>query len=138
LVPPFDCPTAEVYRNWQGPLRSADNDANIPVATILPGRDSGACRFVNDLEAAAERVRPQLADLRAMVADEGFPSVGMSGSGSTLFLAFPDARACKAARERLLALELRGVRLLATRSAGAPAMPVSRPWPGARFGADLS
>jgi 4-diphosphocytidyl-2C-methyl-D-erythritol kinase len=118
-------------------LRSADNDANIPLATILPGEDSGACRFVNDLEAAAVRVRPQLADLRAMVADQGFPSVGMSGSGSTLFLAFAGARECAAARERLLALELRGVRLMATRSAVAAATPVPRPWPGAGIEVDL-
>lgn len=130
LVPPYACPTAEVYRNWSTPLRNQGSVARVPPATILPGEDSGGpWRFVNDLEAAAERVRPELAGLRAMVAKEGFPSVAMTGSGSTLFLAFADASACATALARLRPLDQQGVRLLATRSAGVQASPVQRAWP---------
>lgn len=91
VIPPYPCPTAEVYRAYDAlglPFSPVG-----PIPKIPP--------FPNDLWPAAVQVRPALRALRATL--EALPSlgVGLSGSGSTLFLAFPSQEAAEAARKEL-------------------------------------
>ncbi len=91
VIPPYPCPTAEVYRAYDAlglPFSPVG-----PIPKIPP--------FPNDLWPAAVQVRPALRALRATL--EALPSlgVGLSGSGSTLFLAFPTQEAAEAARKEL-------------------------------------
>lgn len=131
LIPPFECPTAAVYGMWRSELNRAENAASIPGVRNFLDEDSGnPGRYVNDLEHAAESVRPELAGLRVRVAREGFPSVRMTGSGSTLFLAFDHGDECASAAERLRFLDAEGVALCRTRSLGALPEPTTAPWPG--------
>lgn len=91
VIPPYPCPTAEVYRAYDA-LRLPLSPVG-PIPKIPP--------FPNDLWPAAVQVRPALRALRETL--ESFPSlgVGLSGSGSTLFLAFPSQEAAEAARKEL-------------------------------------
>jgi len=91
VIPPYPCPTAEVYRAYDA-LRLPFSPVG-PIPKIPP--------FPNDLWPAAVQVRPALRALRETL--ESFPSlgVGLSGSGSTLFLAFPSQEAAEAARKEL-------------------------------------
>lgn len=93
LVPPFRCPTPEVYRLY--------DELELPPS--CPVRPSGGLRFENDLWPAAIRLRPQLAELRRALAGLGGLGVGMSGSGSALFSAFNSSEEAWAAAERLSA-----------------------------------
>ena len=131
VVPPFGCPTAEVYKNYAAHLRSTVQGDTVPAVSLHPARDSeGHGHDANDLEAAAERVRPALAELRRRIAELGFPEVRMTGSGSTLFLGFRAEHELEAASRALRVLQGDGIRLLATRSAEpAPRDPVQSGWP---------
>ena len=138
VVPPFPCPTAEVYKNhaaaripgarWNG---GAPQDT-VAAVTVPTTRDSAVrFGFTNDLEPAAERVRPALAALRQRVADLGHCHVAMTGSGSTLFVACADAAAARRCEQDLAVLRAEGVRLIPTRSGedGGGDVPQLRPWP---------
>jgi 4-diphosphocytidyl-2-C-methyl-D-erythritol kinase len=115
LLPPFGCPTAEVYKSHAALWQAREPSATVPAITV-PDTGNAALRiaFHNDLEPAAERVRPELAELRRAVVGLGVADVRMTGSGSTLFLAAPDAAAAAAQQARLLPLAARGVRSLRT------------------------
>lgn len=125
LVPPFGCPTADVYKNF-----AAHWNGTFDAASIRCVRDSHhndfASRdgFVNDLAAAAERVRPELQQLRRQAADLGV-GVAMTGSGSVLFAAAPSRALAEGQRQRLAPLQQLGVRLLAARSAVGAFAPVA-------------
>lgn len=135
LLPPFGCPTAEVYKNYAALWNSGLPQASVSSSRPLPHWDSALRMWCsNDLEPAAERVRPELGALRQQVAAAGFSDLRMSGSGSTLFLAFGTAAARDAAAARLAMLQQSGVRLLATASAAALAAPTAVRWSAA--GAD--
>lgn len=122
LVPPFGCPTAEVYKNHAAHWQSGRPQDSVPSVTDPATRDSAVhTGFCNDLEPAAERVRPELAQLRRRIVALGQPDVRMTGSGSTLFLAAPDAATAARRAAALAVLEHDGVRVLVTRSAGATA-----------------
>jgi 4-diphosphocytidyl-2-C-methyl-D-erythritol kinase len=120
VVPPFGCPTAGVYESFAAQWKRhaiGDTVHGVP----FPDSPDSLFRmgFHNALQPAAERVRPELAALRHDVAALGRREVGMTGSGSTLFVRCEradDARACAVA---LAPLHARGVRVLVTRSAGA-------------------
>ncbi len=86
-VPPFACPTAEVYRVYDA-LGIPPSPAG-PVPHLPP--------FPNDLWPAAVALQPALLRLRAVL--ETLPSlgVGMSGSGSALFAAFSSEEAAREA-----------------------------------------
>lgn len=120
VVPPFGCPTADVYKSfaaaWKGGP-APDTVRAIPV----PDTTDALLRmgFHNDLQAAAERVRPELAALRQRVVALGRREVGMTGSGSTLFVSTPDAEAAQQCAHDLAPLTAAGVRLVVTRSAAA-------------------
>lgn len=133
LVPPFGCPTADVYKNYAALWKSTGPQATFRAVTGPHTRDSGLRTvFCNDLEPAAERVRPELAKLRRRVVDLGHADVAMTGSGSTLFVAFATADAALEGAERLRALENDGVRIVRTRSAAGTDVPVRAARPGGR------
>lgn len=91
VIPTFSCPTAQVYR--------AFDELSLPFSP--PGPVPQVPPFSNDLWPVAAHVRPGLLDLRMIL--EGVPSlgVGMTGSGSALFLAFPSRTEAEAAQGRL-------------------------------------
>jgi 4-diphosphocytidyl-2-C-methyl-D-erythritol kinase len=140
VVPPFACPTAEVYRNHAALWNGGPPQGSVPAVTVPLPRDSAVrIGLANDLEPAAERVRPALRELRRRVADLGFPAVRMTGSGSTLFVACDseaDARRCADRLAPLAAAPAAGsaagppVRLVVTRSATVSTdQPIAREWP---------
>ena len=73
---------------------------------------------MNDLAAAAEQVRPQLARLRERAEGLTVGNVAMTGSGSTLFVLADSERLAAEHRERLRPLGYDGVRILGARSFG--------------------
>lgn len=93
VLPVIHCSTAAVYAAWdqlrQRPPRPT-------LAEVLAARDS-ASRLMellfNDLEAAAFRVVPSLAELAAQIADATGQPVRLTGSGSALFRLFDDPQA---------------------------------------------
>lgn len=121
IVPPFGCATAAVYKMHAARWQPADGTASIPRVRDCHHHDFAdvALRggIVNDLTAAAEQVRPELAQLRARVEALGVAAAAMSGSGSTLFVPAASAEAAAACRQRLAPLLADGVRLLAARTA---------------------
>jgi 4-diphosphocytidyl-2-C-methyl-D-erythritol kinase len=116
VVPPFSCPTAAVYKKHAELWRDGGPIARLVRRSDRTIEDSDLRRFENDLERAAELIRPALADLRATVAHD-YPSVRMTGSGSCLFVAFEQQDAVLAARANLATLTAGGNRLLVARSA---------------------
>jgi len=118
LFPGFGCPTSEVF----GRFREAGRKGGALVESSQYGEDSVSARSLssdraarraarffeglekkermggaapglfNDLEDAAFALRPELGRLVEALAEAGFPGVRLSGSGSTLFLAFLDEK----------------------------------------------
>ena len=118
VVPPFGCATADVYKSFAAAWKSGgDADTVRPIPVPHPPDALSRMGFTNDLQAAAERVRPELAALRHDVETLGQREVGMTGSGSTLFLQYADAEQAHAGAEALAPLAASGVRVLVTRSA---------------------
>ncbi len=133
VLPPFGCATAEVYKMFAAGWNGSAAAASVPGSTVSGMADaSERMAFHNDLLLAAERVQPTLGPLRRRVADLTGAAVGMTGSGSTLFVACDDAAAARRCREALAPLEDSGAKLLVTRSAGAAAVVARRSaaqWP---------
>jgi 4-diphosphocytidyl-2-C-methyl-D-erythritol kinase len=107
VVPPVEVPTASVFKalkreGWSGPASAGDIDE------ILRG-EIGARHLVNDLEAPAIDLYPQIASLKALLQECGATASSMSGSGGSVFGFFPDADAAElgAASLRLKAPETR-------------------------------
>lgn len=102
LVPPFSCPTPEVYQLY--------DELGLPHS--CPVRPAEDLRFENDLWPAAVRLRPRLEVLRRALEGLGSLGTGMTGSGSALFAAF--ARPEEAERaERTLADRTEGTAFVA-------------------------
>ena len=122
ILPPYGCATAEVYKNYARML-AVDGAADTVLRNTAFQGDGGvmAGDLYNDLEQAAEQLRPQLGRLRRAVGAAGYEHVRMTGSGSTLFVICrdpADALDCRRALERSLAgTEHQGVGLLETQSA---------------------
>lgn len=90
-VPPIEVPTAAVFKqltseSWSGPAPSTD------IEEIMRSEISSR-HLVNDLEAAAIRLYPQIAHLKALLQECGATAASMSGSGGAVFGIFPDASA---------------------------------------------
>lgn len=123
VVPPFGTSTAAVFKNYRPELTLAGASAKPPQGN--PASPKGlrvstglsTQRWHNDLELSAEQLYPDLAQLRATIVGAGFASVSMSGSGSTLFLAFTEPDQAAQALARLRALVPPTARVLLTRSA---------------------
>jgi 4-diphosphocytidyl-2-C-methyl-D-erythritol kinase len=98
-VPEVEVPTASVFKalqreHWSGPASDRDIEA------ILRGEVSGTY-LINDLEAPAMALYPQIAKLKKMLQECGANASSMSGSGGAVFGLFPDANGAARAAERL-------------------------------------
>ena len=98
-VPNVEVPTASVFKalqpdHWSGAASDRDIDA------ILRGEVSGT-PLINDLEAPAIALYPQIAKLKMLLQECGASAASMSGSGGAVFGIFPDANAAAHASERL-------------------------------------
>ena len=130
LVPPYGCGTVEVYKKHAALWRDRKRADTVPSITVPENWDSAVgIGFCNELEDAAEQVRPELGRLRRAVAEAGYAHARMSGSGSTLFVAVPDegsAQQCQRHLRRALAqTEHRDVSFVQTTSG--PAIDVDQP-----------
>ncbi|MCR9246714.1 MAG: 4-(cytidine 5'-diphospho)-2-C-methyl-D-erythritol kinase [bacterium] len=139
LVPPFDCPTVAVYKN-----HAAHWNDGAPQGTSgsqpLPTTRESVLRieFSNDLTAAAESVRPELAALRQRASELAGVPAHVTGSGSTLFLASRTAADAAVIRERLAPLAADGVEIVRTQSAGPPMPPTEAAAVGGACGGNPS
>lgn len=84
LFPPFGCPTGAVYRAFDALPSSAIREREV-VEMAQRASVVGVDLF-NDLATPAERVAPELADLRARAASIAERPVHITGSGSTMFI----------------------------------------------------
>ncbi len=100
VTPDFGCATAEVYGALRGlppaqPVQSAAQPApGFDVDTLRAGSlEALRASLRNDLEAAAERAQPALAEFRATLERLAPGAFRLAGSGSSCFAFFSDARA---------------------------------------------
>ncbi len=89
LVPPVHCATASVYREMAPRIARSRNGTDEPQL----GK--------NDLYEAAVFLYPELAQYSEAMAKLGADYAGMSGSGSTFYAAFSDAKHAERAHEHL-------------------------------------
>lgn len=87
-VPPIEVPTAAVFKalkreGWSGAPSSRD------IEEILRGEISPR-HLVNDLEAPAMELYPQIGKLKALLQQCGAAALSMSGSGGSVFGLFPN------------------------------------------------
>lgn len=130
LIPPYGCGTVEVYKNYAALWRAGDGEDSVAPITVPDNWDTAvSIGYCNELERAAEQLRPELGRLRHAVAEAGYAHVRMSGSGSTLFVAVADAgmaQQCQHELARALTeTEHREVQFLTTPSG--PAIDVDQP-----------
>ena len=98
-VPPIEVPTASIFKmlkreGWSGPASSEDIDE------ILRGAIVGR-HLVNDLEAPATQLFPQIAHLKVLLQECGATATSMTGSGGAIFGIFPDSPAAGRAADAL-------------------------------------
>ncbi len=122
ILPPFGCSTVEVYKNYSANWRPSFDAASVcgdrndhPKDSLVRNRFDPNLQ-VNDLAAAAERIRPELGELRRRVVEQGVPNVHMTGSGSTLFVPAESQDEVDSILARLRGLESDCLRLLQARS----------------------
>lgn len=130
LVPPYGCPTVEVYKNHARLWREPPGTDRVTSITVPKNWDAAVgIGMGNELERAAEHLRPELGRLRRAVAEAGYAHVRMSGSGSTLFVGVADAglaEQCQHDLKRALTeTEHRDVKFVTTTSG--PAIDVDQP-----------
>lgn len=119
VLPEISMPTPAVYRRFDEMKLGSDvHDepdwqewTGLSAEALLP-------RLVNDLEAPAFSISPELGRLRVEIEQIVGRPVRMSGSGSTLFTLFDDERSAAKAAE--MVVNQRGVRAVAVRVPGAP------------------
>lgn len=116
LFPEFGCATGSVYRAFDEMVGHGLRAEAVRSLARSGGLDGGS--LFNDLAAAAERVEPRLAALRARAAEVAGLPVHVTGSGSTLFAVCPGGRSCAEAIAQDLEDELAGCVAVATRLAG--------------------
>lgn len=102
LVPPYGCGTVEVYKKHAALWRDGKRADTVGPITVPDNWDAAVgIGFCNELEYAAEQVRPELGRLRQAVVEAGYAQARMSGSGSTLFVAVPDAGSAQQCQRQL-------------------------------------
>jgi 4-diphosphocytidyl-2-C-methyl-D-erythritol kinase len=114
VLPPIGMPTADVYRRFDemGLGRVQDLEEQ-PAWDQWVAMDSAALLplLVNDLEAPAFSLRPELGQLRESLEETTGRPVRMSGSGSSLFTLFDERDEAIDAAQRIVAVN--GVRAIA-------------------------
>jgi 4-diphosphocytidyl-2-C-methyl-D-erythritol kinase len=112
-VPPVEVPTTSVFKalkreGWSGPASAGDLDE------ILRGEIS-ARHLVNDLEAPAMQLYPQVASLKALLEECGATASSMSGSGGSVFGLFVNEETASRGAESLR-LKAPGARVFVAKS----------------------
>lgn len=92
IVPPYGCPTGEVYRAFDGAPPQVFRETE--VAEMARASEIDPADLFNDLARPAAMVRPELGDVRARLARSLGRPVHVSGSGSTLFCIGPGIDGC--------------------------------------------
>ena len=99
--------TAEVYRTFAGSRPALTESPPPPTLAPLPPRPGELARGAwaewvrNDLEPAATRLCPRIAELRAALHAAGALAAAMSGSGAAVYGVFDDEERRDRAIERL-------------------------------------
>ncbi len=91
LVPPFRCPTPDVYR--------AFDELGVPLSP--PGPPPAGAAIANDLWPAAVHLFPELLEVQSTLARVSPGGAGMTGSGSALFAPFPSGEEAEEGRRRV-------------------------------------
>jgi 4-diphosphocytidyl-2-C-methyl-D-erythritol kinase len=90
VVPPWGQSTAEVYRGFAPGLTRNDECISMALGQIAKRDPVGLARATfNDLESAAQRVRPESARVRSFLESLGLSGVALAGSGSAWFGSCP-------------------------------------------------
>jgi len=103
--------TKEVYSKVQLSLTTPPPESNITPLVI--GREPVSDALVNDLEAAAAQIHPEVLSLKAKLLVQGARGALMTGSGSAVFGVFVDAQQ---AQHAAAALRGQGLWAVATRT----------------------
>jgi 4-diphosphocytidyl-2-C-methyl-D-erythritol kinase len=114
VLPPIGMPTADVYRRFDDLGLGRVQDLEVePAWQEWVAMDSAALLplLVNDLEAPAFSLRPELGKLREFLEDTIGRPVRMSGSGSSLFTLFDEREEAIDAAQEIVAVN--GVRAMA-------------------------
>jgi len=83
VKPPWGLPTADVYRAFVPGLTSHEPSLSMTLGQIAKRDPAGLARTrFNDLESAAQRVRPEAAQVRSLMVSLGLSGVTLAGSGS--------------------------------------------------------
>lgn len=98
INPPFSFSTKTVYENLNFTLTKKENNYSIPRFYAL---GDVIRELHNDLEAVSMRMRPELADFKQLLINEGALGALMSGSGPTLFGLFTDEGLAREARNTI-------------------------------------
>ncbi|MDH3730642.1 MAG: hypothetical protein OES13_05920 [Acidimicrobiia bacterium] len=93
-VPPFELQTAAVYRAWDD--ADGPQGPTLPAASLPPDL-RGYTPLRNDLYPAAVSIRPELDEWRAELAKRWGRTVGLTGSGPSLFAFFVDIEEAESA-----------------------------------------
>lgn len=93
--------TKQVYARAARSLTSPLLPSNI--ASFVSGRAPISEILVNDLEAAAAQLHPEVMSLKAKLVEQGALGALMTGSGAAVFGVWPDLPAARRAAERLRA-----------------------------------
>jgi 4-diphosphocytidyl-2-C-methyl-D-erythritol kinase len=91
--------TKQVYSRVACSLTSAPLPSNI--ANFVSGREPISEFLVNDLEAAAAQIHPEVVSLKAKLVEQGALGALMTGSGAAVFGVWPDPLSARRAAERL-------------------------------------
>jgi 4-diphosphocytidyl-2-C-methyl-D-erythritol kinase len=102
LKPPFALSTADVYKALRPDEYSDGSMTRRAVQEIRAGRWPPLDFYVNVLERAASRLRPDLGRYRDTFLAAGASAVRMSGSGPALYSLFDDAETAGAVHRRLI------------------------------------
>jgi 4-diphosphocytidyl-2-C-methyl-D-erythritol kinase len=114
VIPPFGLSTAAVYRDYSPGKPAAGGWQILAASLVDEDLDQLADQLFNDLERPAFNLRPELAELKANLRRQGYPTL-LCGSGSSM-LALLDER--KERVDQLAKLLPMGYRLISTRFAG--------------------
>jgi len=105
VIPDFALSTGEVFQQFDAlPLSLTSRDKESKIIQFLKRQDRSLFRqFKNDLELAAFKIYPQLAEIKQEMARSGAGLSMMTGSGSAIYGFFDDQPQAKKAAERMKA-----------------------------------
>jgi 4-diphosphocytidyl-2-C-methyl-D-erythritol kinase len=95
----YSLSTAQVYSRVELSLTTLTRPTNIP--TFASDQEPFSELLVNDLEAAASQIHPEVLSLKARLLEQGALGALMTGSGAAVFGVWPDSLLAQRAAERL-------------------------------------